>query len=76
MCKLVELDGVPKMKFSEDPGKATYPSKKTVTRIWINDENQANFDLISLEDEEICSPLILYDPENPLKKYEAEFIKK
>ena len=39
------------MKFSEDPGKATYPARKTVSRIWIKDEDEASFDLISLEGE-------------------------
>ena len=58
------------MKFSEDPGKATYPSRKTVNRIWIKEEKaEASFDLISLEGEEIVSPVIIYDPEKPLKKY-------
>ena len=64
---------MPKMKFSEDSGKATYPSRKTVTRIWGKEKTKASFDLISLEGEEIESPMIIYDPEKPLKKFEAHF---
>ena len=36
------------MKFSEDPGKATYPAKKNVHRIWTT-EQVASFDLIRYE---------------------------
>lgn len=53
VCKLVELEGKPKMKFSEDTGKATYPAKKSVYRIWERKEELASFDLIALEGEEI-----------------------
>ena len=36
------------MKFSDNPDKATYPSKKTVYRIWTKDQDSAKFDLIAL----------------------------
>ena len=37
VCKLVELNGKPKMKFSENADKATYPAKKSVYRVWTKD---------------------------------------
>lgn len=36
VCKLTEINGTPKMKFSSDPEKATFPGKKIVYRIWSN----------------------------------------
>jgi len=49
VCKLVELDGVPKMKISSTPEKATYPCGKKIYRIIT--EDQKFFDLIALNDE-------------------------
>lgn len=46
VCKLVELNNEPKMKFSEDVGKATYPANKSVYRVWTNGQDQAEFDVI------------------------------
>lgn len=52
VCKLTEINGTPKMKFSSDPEKATFPGKKVVYRIWANTE-KSSFDLLALEGEEI-----------------------
>jgi nicotinate phosphoribosyltransferase len=34
VCKLTQINGVPKMKFSSDPEKATFPGRKQVYRVW------------------------------------------
>jgi nicotinate phosphoribosyltransferase len=49
VCKLVELNGVPKMKLSSTPEKATYPCIKKIYRVITEDKD--HFDLISLEGE-------------------------
>jgi hypothetical protein len=41
------------MKFSSDPEKATFPSKKVVYRIWTKAGERAAFDVLALEGEEI-----------------------
>ena len=51
VCKLTEINGVSKMKFSADAEKATYPGKKAVYRVWAEEGEQSAFDLIALEDE-------------------------
>ena len=50
VCKLVELDGVPKMKLSSTPEKATYPRTKKIYRVVTDDKK--HFDLIALNEEE------------------------
>ena len=50
VCKLVELNGVPKMKLSSTPEKATYPCVKKIYRVITEDKKQ--FDIIALENEE------------------------
>jgi len=51
VCKLVELDGVPKMKLSSSIEKATYPCFKNIYRIEV--ENGVKFDLIALNNEHL-----------------------
>lgn len=53
VCKLTEINKIPKMKFSSDPDKATLPGSKIVFRAWVNEEEKASFDLIALEGEEV-----------------------
>ena len=53
VCKLTEIDGVPRMKFSADAGKATLPGNKVVYRVWTGEGERAAFDLISLQGEEV-----------------------
>lgn len=62
VCKLVELDGKPKMKFSEDGEKATYPSRKSTYRVWTTEGEQASFDVISLDGEELKQTIRIADP--------------
>lgn len=50
VCKLVELNGVPKMKLSSTPEKATYPCSKKIYRVITEDKK--HFDVIALEGEE------------------------
>jgi nicotinate phosphoribosyltransferase len=49
VCKLVELNGVPKMKLPSTPEKSTLPCSKKVYRIIT--EDREHFDLIALESE-------------------------
>lgn len=53
VCKLTEINKVPKMKFSSDLEKTTLPGAKIVYRIWTNQQTRAHFDLIGLEGEVI-----------------------
>jgi nicotinate phosphoribosyltransferase len=52
VCKLTQINGVPKMKFSSDPEKATFPGRKQVYRVW-TDSEKSSFDLLALDDEPI-----------------------
>jgi nicotinate phosphoribosyltransferase len=47
VCKLTEINKIPKMKFSSDPEKSTLPGKKIIYRVWTNQSDKASFDLIS-----------------------------
>jgi nicotinate phosphoribosyltransferase len=51
VCKLVELNGVPKMKLSSTPEKATYPCVKRIYRVVTEDKKF--FDVIAIESEEL-----------------------
>ena len=53
VCKLTEINKVPRMKFSADPDKATLPGNKVMYRVWTDKSDRASFDLITLEGEEI-----------------------
>jgi nicotinate phosphoribosyltransferase len=65
--KLVEIDGQPKMKFSENIEKNTLPSKKQLYRVF--DEN-GNFyrDVIAHENEDPGDINTIYHPVYPEKK--------
>ncbi|EGR31342.1 nicotinate phosphoribosyltransferase-like protein, putative [Ichthyophthirius multifiliis] len=51
--KLVEINGQPKLKFSEEAIKSTLPGLKSVYRIWVNSQDGPVADVIALPDEEI-----------------------
>ncbi len=53
MCKLTELNGVSKMKFSSDVEKMTLPGKKVVYRVWTDHNSKASFDVLALDSEQI-----------------------
>lgn len=53
VCKLTEINKIPKMKFSGDPDKATLPGSKAIYRVYTDDKEKSSFDLITLEDETI-----------------------
>ncbi len=53
VCKLTEINKVPKMKFSSDPDKATFPGNKVVYRVWTDQHSTASFDVIGLQGQEI-----------------------
>jgi nicotinate phosphoribosyltransferase len=52
VCKLTEINGISKMKFSADTEKATYPGRKAVYRVWTEGE-KSSFDILALEGEHI-----------------------
>lgn len=64
--KLVELDGVPKMKLTADISKATLPGRKTLWRL-----NHANGeriqDVLACRGEELTPGMTVYDPLNPAR---------
>lgn len=53
VCKLTEINNIPRMKFSSDPDKATLPGNKTVYRAWTDQSDKSTFDLITLGEEEL-----------------------
>ena len=53
VCKLTDLNKIPRMKLSSDPDKATLPGNKAIYRVWVDKSEKAAFDLITLEGEEI-----------------------
>lgn len=69
--KLVELDGEPKLKISDNIKKATIPSKKRLFRLY--DENdKMTGDVIQLYQNEKFEGGKVYDPTNPLLSYEVK----
>ena len=50
--KLADMNGSPRMKLSEDPGKTTTPGKKNVYRLY-SKEGHPILDLVTLCDEEV-----------------------
>ncbi len=67
--KMSQIDGEPKLKVSNDPGKITNPGFKRLVRIYGNN-NKALADLMLLEGEEIdtSKPLKIFHPLYPWKK--------
>lgn len=63
--KVVEFEGTPRMKFSEEIGKITLPGPKSVLRIF-GENNQPMFDLLCTTDE---VPHILENAGSELKYY-------
>jgi nicotinate phosphoribosyltransferase len=63
--KLVEVDGLPKLKVTSDIAKATLPGKKRLFRVTGPDGNFLQ-DVICLEDDQPKKGDTVYDPSNPL----------
>lgn len=53
VCKLTEINKVPRMKKTSDPDKATLPCNKAIYRVWTDKSESSSFDLITVEGEEI-----------------------
>ena len=64
--KLVEVDGIPKLKVTSDMAKATLPGKKRVLRATGPDGSFIQ-DVICLEGDDVQPGEIVYDPINPLQ---------
>jgi len=63
--KLVEIDGVPKLKVTGDIAKSTLPGKKNVLR-FVDQSGAFIQDVVCLEGEMIQAGDTVYDPYNPL----------
>lgn len=68
--KLASIDGKPKLKVSNDPGKITNPGYKKVYRIYGKSNDMALADLMTLENETINEnePLTIFHPVYTWKK--------
>jgi nicotinate phosphoribosyltransferase len=64
--KLVEIDGVPKLKVTGDLAKSTLPGKKRVLR-FVGPEGGFIQDVVCLDGETITCGDTVYDPNNPLQ---------
>lgn len=52
--KLVEINGIPKIKLSDEKEKTSLPGKKTVLRVYMEEDSEKpSFDVICLADENI-----------------------
>lgn len=69
--KLVELEGKPKLKISDNIKKATIPSKKHLYRLY-NEKGKMTGDIIDLYETGKFTEGRVYDPTNPLLSYEAK----
>jgi nicotinate phosphoribosyltransferase len=65
--KLVEVEGVAKLKVTSDIAKATLPGKKRLVRA-VGMDGRFVQDVICLEDEKIQCGDKVYDPTNPLQQ--------
>lgn len=65
--KLVELDGVPKLKLTSDMAKATLPARKRVLQLFTADGTLLQ-DLICLEGDDPRPGDTVYDPGNSLRQ--------
>jgi nicotinate phosphoribosyltransferase len=76
VCKLVEINGVPRMKISESIEKTTLPAKKYVFRLFDKD-GIAISDLMLTQPniENVCpnNTIILINPKNPLEQVNITF---
>jgi len=68
--KLVDIDGVPRMKLTEDVTKATIPGKKKVFRLYVNDGTPF-VDLITTENETVREgqTVTAIHPQNDLVRF-------
>ncbi|KNZ43111.1 nicotinate phosphoribosyltransferase [Acetobacterium bakii] len=68
--KLASIDGKPKLKVSNDPGKITNPGCKKVFRIYGKSNDMALADLMTLEHEtiDVNEPLVIFHPVYTWKK--------
>ncbi len=73
--KLVEIDGIPKLKISSNVEKTTIPGKKQVFRIY-DDEYLMTGDIIELADKKSLQEGLVYDPLNPMRYYKVTKPKK
>jgi nicotinate phosphoribosyltransferase len=64
--KLVEVDGLPKLKVTSDIAKATLPGKKRILRAAAGDGGLIQ-DVICLDQDELHGGDTVYDPCNPLQ---------
>ncbi|MCM0083613.1 nicotinate phosphoribosyltransferase [Geomonas sp. Red32] len=64
--KLVRVDGHPKLKVTSDVAKATLPDRKRVVRVTTPDGHFVQ-DVVTLQDEELRSGDLVFDPANPLQ---------
>ncbi|MFZ2948310.1 MAG: nicotinate phosphoribosyltransferase, partial [Desulfuromonadaceae bacterium] len=64
--KLVEIDGLPKLKVTSDIAKATLPGKKRVLRA-LGPDGGLIQDVICLEPDGLCAGDTVHDPCNPLR---------
>ena len=62
--KMAEINGKPKMKISDDPGKITNPGTKKIVRFYSRDNGMALADQLYLEDEVVddTKPLRIFHP--------------
>lgn len=52
--KLVEINGIPKLKLSDEVEKTSLPGKKKVHRVYEKpDSEEPSFDIISLDEEDL-----------------------
>ena len=51
--KLVEINGLATLKFSENVEKSTLPFKKTLYRVWVNSQLEPVADIIAMPEENI-----------------------
>jgi len=64
--KLVEVDGMPKIKVSGDPSKSTIPGKKRVWRV-TRPDGSFEMDVIALDGETVVPGAEVFDPSQPLR---------
>ena len=67
--KVVEFQGTPRMKFSEEIGKITLPGPKSIIRVY--GDNGPVFDLLCLSNETLPETLTFYTEKNLESKKES-----
>jgi nicotinate phosphoribosyltransferase len=70
VCKLTQINGIPKMKFSSDPEKATFPCRKLAYRAW-TDSEKSSLDILAVADEEVhLGEQELYEADGKAHQYQ------